>query len=569
MFLTKIDIKNFRGIEELSLPLDDLCVLIGENNAGKSSILDALRICLTRSLTRRGAVFEEYDFHLKDASAEPSKSKPIVITLTFAESKEDEWPDEISQLLPDAEQIDANGLRSVTLCVTSRFDPAVNEFVTDYDFLDLSGSALVKAKDFRHLNNLQTLVPTFYLSSLRDAAQEFRAKSTFWRPFVRTLELSDEDREELEEALLELNKKVLTKHTSFEEVRTYLEKTAKFLPFGSTDPVSIEAIPQKVFDILSRTQVFFASKTGARIPITRHGGGTQSLAVISLFDAFLQSQLEEKYSEVSKPLLALEEPEAHLHPSAIKAVARMLQDLTGQKLISTHSGDLLASMPLKNIRRLRRVEGKITIHALQEGVLTEDEINKLDYHIRSTRGSLFFSRCWLLVEGETETLLLSECGRLMGHDLYADGVSCVEFAQVGVEKFIKLADQLGIEWFVLADGDSKGGKYADSARQHLGKRDENEHIKLLAYGSMEVFLCMEKFGNIYETTVSTQKMDKVTAKKNTVEYWRQVVNSQQKNSKTRNALTVAEQIVLQGKDSIPKLLQDVIEQTRTLARGAW
>ena len=62
MFLSQIDIKNFRGIEELSLPLDDLCVLIGENNSGKSTILDALRICLTRSLARRGSVFEEYDY---------------------------------------------------------------------------------------------------------------------------------------------------------------------------------------------------------------------------------------------------------------------------------------------------------------------------------------------------------------------------------------------------------------------------------------------------------------------------------------------------------------------------
>lgn len=46
----------------------------------------------------------------------------------------------------------------------------------------------------------------------------------------------------------------------------------------------------------------------------------------------------------------------------------------------------------------------------------------------------------------------------MGYDLYEDGVSCIEYTQVGVEKFIKLADQLGIEWFVLADSDAAGNK---------------------------------------------------------------------------------------------------------------
>ncbi|MBN9290727.1 MAG: AAA family ATPase, partial [Hyphomicrobium denitrificans] len=75
MFLESIHIQNFRGIEDLTLELDDFCVLIGENNAGKSTVLDALRLCLTRSL-RRGNGFEEYDYHLPNGNADPTKSKP-------------------------------------------------------------------------------------------------------------------------------------------------------------------------------------------------------------------------------------------------------------------------------------------------------------------------------------------------------------------------------------------------------------------------------------------------------------------------------------------------------------
>ena len=59
MQLTQLDIEHFRGIEDLSLPLDDLCVMIGENNAGKSSILDAIRIYLTRCLVRQGPILDE------------------------------------------------------------------------------------------------------------------------------------------------------------------------------------------------------------------------------------------------------------------------------------------------------------------------------------------------------------------------------------------------------------------------------------------------------------------------------------------------------------------------------
>lgn len=568
MFLKNITIRNFRGIEEMILPLDALCVLIGENNSGKSSVLDAVRICLTRSLTRRGSVFEEYDYHLSHAAAEPAKCPPIEIILTFSERANDEWPDEISQILNDAEQVDDKGIRSVTLRVTGAYDPVVSDFTTNYDFLDLSGNPLIKAKNPRTLIALQQLVPTFYLASLRDAAEEFRARSQFWGPFVRALDLDDDTRAELETALAALNEKVLSKHTAFEKVKERLKKTADLMPLGDDEPVSIDALPSKVFDILSRAQVSLSSKTGARIPITRHGNGTQSLAVICLFDAFLQARLEDRYGEHAEPLLALEEPEAHLHPSAIKAVGEMLQALDGQKIITTHSGDLLAGVPLQNIRRLRRRNGKVCVHQIADGALTADEIKKLDYQVRATRGSLLFSRCWLLVEGETEAPLLSECARALNYDLYADGVSCIEFAQVGVEKFIKLADQLGIEWFVLADNDQEGKNFCKSAAAHLGTRDKAAHIRILDHGNMEFFLCLEGFGTIYETTISSQKASSITLAKGSTDYWRQVLKAQSKGAKTRNALAVAEQMVAGGPSAVPVLLREVIEQARALARSA-
>ena len=567
MLLTQLGIRNFRGIEELTLPLDDLCVLIGENNSGKSTVLDALRVCLTRSLTRRARVFEEYDYHLPDSASEPSKAEPIEITLTFAERREDEWPDAISQILSEAEQVDDQGLRSVKLRVRSSFDAAANDFATEYDFLDLSGNPLVKAKNPRYLIGLQQLAPVFYLASLRDAAQEFRARSQFWGPFVRALDFEEDERAELEADLSELNRKVLEKHSAFDSVKERLKKTADFLPLGETDPVSIEAVPSKVFDILSRTQINLASKTGARIPIVRHGSGTQSLAVICLFDAFLNSQLKDAYGEHSEPLLALEEPEAHLHPSAINAVIGMLRDVPGQKLVSTHSGDLLAGVPLGNIRRLRRSGGKISVHRIDETVFEPEDLEKLDYKVRATRGGLFFSRCWLLVEGETEATLLPECARAMGHDLYADGVSLVEFSQIGIEKLIRFADQFGIEWFTLVDNDDEGDKYEASARSQLETRNESDHIRKLDHGVMEVFLCMEGFGDIYEATISEQKEDDITAESRTLEYWQQVAKAQERGSKPKNALAVARKITAGGRVAVPELLTDVIERARKLARS--
>ena len=78
MKLIRLDIENFRGIKALSVPLDDTTVLIGENNSGKSSILDALRACLSRSLTRKTSSFSEYDYHLPTPGSQLADGQVVV-----------------------------------------------------------------------------------------------------------------------------------------------------------------------------------------------------------------------------------------------------------------------------------------------------------------------------------------------------------------------------------------------------------------------------------------------------------------------------------------------------------
>lgn len=63
MKLREIKIKNFRCLTDVTIPIGDATVLVGENNTGKTALLDALRIILTRSPTGR-IPFDEYDYHM-------------------------------------------------------------------------------------------------------------------------------------------------------------------------------------------------------------------------------------------------------------------------------------------------------------------------------------------------------------------------------------------------------------------------------------------------------------------------------------------------------------------------
>ena len=99
MRVTALLMENFRGIRRLELDLGEITVLIGENNSGKTAVLDALRLCLRDLGPRRRVVFDALDFHLTDAAAEPASAEPIRIEITFSERSKGEWGDTLVRRL--------------------------------------------------------------------------------------------------------------------------------------------------------------------------------------------------------------------------------------------------------------------------------------------------------------------------------------------------------------------------------------------------------------------------------------------------------------------------------------
>jgi len=571
MFLRKIQIENFRGIKCLSLELDELTVLIGENNTGKTTILEALRTCLTRPFTRKTSPFSDFDYYLQDANAEPTQANPIILTLSFSEQKADEWLDEIVQTFEKVIQIDVDtSIKFITVKITSTYNQDVEDFVTRWDFLNLQGEILTgEAKAPNNIINLQQYVPLFYLAALRDAVQEFRPRSPFWGPFVKQFKINDAQRKTIEEELSQLNQQILDSHEGFEAIREQLKKTSQIVPLAQDEPVSIEALPGRVFDMLSRTQVMLTSKTGARLPIGRHGEGTQSLAVMFLFDAFLRNRLQSNYDEFASPILALEEPEAHLHPSAVRSIARLLKEMKGQKIVATHSGDLVSGVDLFSLRRLCRKNGEIKPFQLSKGILSKDELDQINYHVRATRGELLFARCWLMVEGQTDFIVFNECARILGIDLYSEGVYCVEYSQSTPEGLLKFANALGIDWCFQADGDAEGQKYLTKAQKYLNGKSEQNHIFILSKDTIEELFCIQGFECMFRKYIAVEKQSKVTASAEEPQYCKQLIKaSKAEFKKTKAAIKILSEIEKEGEYAIPQEIKNIINQTVQIARQA-
>lgn len=566
MLLRKLHIENFRGISDLSLELDTITVLIGENNAGKTSILEAVHTCLSRGLTRRAVPFSEYDFHLANDTSEPSAAPPIAITLTFEESAKDEWPDEIPQAFPNVIQTLPDDRQQISFRVTSKYDKATHDFLVEWTFLDQAGNPLQAAKQPKLVLDLQQLAPVFLLSAVRDAAQHFHAKSSFWAPFTKNPNIDDEKRKQIEKEIEKINQSVLDAHQPFTVVKDKVAQTGKLLPLAAKDLVSVEAIPARIFDMLARTQVKLACRTGAKLPVTQHGAGTQSVSVLFLFEAFLQSRLAEAYGKSAAPILALEEPESHLHPSAVRALWPTLNGLSGQKLIATHSGDLLSTVPLAAIRRLSRRNGKVEVFRIKPTTLDATESRRVSYHVRAKRGALFFARCWLLVEGETEFTMIPELARILGHDFDLTGVCCVEFAQCGLKPLIKTAADLGIEWHLLADGDPAGQAYSMTAQQYLGASPLADRISALAEPDIEHSLWQHGHHAIYTAAVDAHHQRFITSAVGTPARVTETIKAAiQSTSKPHLAFAVCTAAAQQGPNSVPLQIKQTIEKCLQLA----
>jgi len=152
--------------------------------------------------------------------------------------------------------------------------------------------------------------------------------------------------------------------------------------------------------------------------------------------------------------LALEEPEAHLHPHAQRSLYRQIQSMPAQVIVSTHSPYFSSQAKLEELRLFRKDGVESRACKLDVSKLDADEKRKLEQRILLTRGDLLFSTAILLFEGETEEASLPVFAEhYWGNSIHELGLSFVPVNGTDYFPFIWLANNLGIPWFILSDAE--------------------------------------------------------------------------------------------------------------------
>ena len=549
MHLERVEIVGFRGINRLSLMLEQNNVLIGENAWGKSSLLDALTLLLSPEFDLYHFVREDFWFPPGDIQG---REHHLHIILTFRENEPGRHRVRRYRPLSSCWVPCDDGYQRVFYRLEGELadDDSV---MTLRSFIDGEGKAL-ELDDIDELaRHLVRLMPVL---RLRDA-RFMRRIHNGTVPHSPQIEITARQLDFLSRELVHH-----PQNLTDGQIRQGLSAMVQLLEHYFAEQSSAQSRHRlmrrhshdeqrswRYLDIINRM-------------IDKPGGRSHRVILLGLFSTLLQAKGTVRLDRDARPLLLIEDPETRLHPIMLSVAWHLLNLLPLQRVTTTNSGELLSLTPVEHVCRLVRESSRVSAWRLGPGGMNAEDSRRIAFHIRFNRASSLFARCWLLVEGETETWVINELARQCGHHFDAEGVKVIEFAQSGLKPLIKFARRMGIEWHVLVDGDEAGKKYAATVRSLLNddKMLERDHLTALPAMDMEHFMYRQGFDDVYHRVAQLPMNIPMNLR-------RVITKAIHRSSKPDLAIEVAMEAGRRGVDAIPALLKKMFSRVLWLARG--
>ena len=282
-----VRIANFRSLVEIEVPLAALTLLVGANNAGKTSFLDAIYIAIGAG--RRQVGPEE--IYIAPQETTTPKDREAVIDIRILPVSNDGktqehfgegsywtnlWGNGIAQ---DDDLNDFVGLRTRIHHSLAHDGYVVDRFFLrewkNTDWIDSIEGGRVAAAQIEPIH-LQ------YIDAKRDLEDDLRRTGSFWRRLTGDLGLEDSDVESFERTLLELNSAIMEKSEVLRHLKNNLSDLQRVVADSKSD-VDVSPVARRLQDLSKGIDVTFASDGTQPFPLVRHGMGTRSLASLLVF----------------------------------------------------------------------------------------------------------------------------------------------------------------------------------------------------------------------------------------------------------------------------------------------
>ena len=457
MYIAEIRIENFRlfgsAARAFHLPLNPgLTALVGENDAGKTAIIDALRLVLgTRDQDMLRV--DPVDFHQSAPDAE--RADQIAIRLTFrgltvadrGAFAEFLTYESVGEQLETALIVTWIAKRNVKEGSSRRVLPP--EWRTgakgDGPLMDLGARSLLTATYLRPLRDAERAMSAGRGSRLSQILQHTAEIRNTGVGFDRNANPPVEPKDLSVLGLGDYASYLFGESEGIKQARTRLNEEY-LAPLSFADDLLIARIGVagaqednlRLRQLLEKLELALTASADADSTHNR-GLGSNNLLYMACELLLLAAEND------GFPLLLIEEPEAHLHPQRQLRLMSFLQAQAskpradGQKIqiiVTTHSPNLASDLQLDN---LALIEGGRAFPLCRgKTQLSASDYRFLERFLDVTKANLFFARAVMIVEGDAETTLMPVVAKLLKRDFHEYGVSLVNVGGVGLGRYARI-----------------------------------------------------------------------------------------------------------------------------------